>query len=61
VAEPVTLPLPCAHCHGAVEVQLEYVKGFTVMEPVSYQCPYCHKRNAFKAPGRILLAVKRER
>src|ERR1017187_994810 len=58
--DPVTLPVHCTHCGGAVELECEYATPRETLIPASYACPYCQKVNAFALAGRVLWAVKRD-
>jgi uncharacterized protein with PIN domain len=55
-AEPVTLPLRCAMCHGQVSVTYEPKPG---QDKDFYVCPHCGKTIWVAVPGSILPPVTR--
>ena len=58
--ENVSLPIFCAHCGGAVELQYEAAANRDTLLPATYDCPYCHETNPLKIPGRVLWVTERE-
>src|SRR5688572_14845926 len=69
VAEPVTLPVHCAHCGkratlqmSAWPVALHHASGQDTTPPLDHQqtwwCPWCHWENAGGFPDRIGWARK---
>jgi hypothetical protein len=58
--EHVSLPLFCAHCGGAIELQYEAATNRDTLVPAAYDCPYCHEANRLKIPGRVLWVTERD-
>ena len=57
ILEFLVLPIFCAHCGGAVDVQSEFDEDVDDMRIGEYACPSCEKPNVFRLPGRILWAA----
>jgi len=57
--EVITLPVTCAECGGAVELQCERVTNRDTQLPASYVCPRCGKTNHIMLPGRVVSVVPR--
>jgi hypothetical protein len=58
--EPVTLPVYCYHCGGAVRLHLEDWPDSPSASDVSAQswsCPYCRRSIDVTMPGRIVRAT----
>jgi hypothetical protein len=58
--ENISLPLFCAPCGGAVELQNEVATNRDTLLPATYDCPYCHETNSRKIPGRVLWVTERD-
>ena len=70
MSEPVTLPVHCAHCGGAVELQFTdwpsvlADDGGPADDALSLQtwtCPYCGAQNEGEFPDRVEWVTKRHR
>jgi len=55
-----TLLNNCAHCGGALTIQLTAWTAGNPEVPASFYCPYCDKQNRMSVPGRLAGATKRE-
>jgi hypothetical protein len=56
----LSLPLFCAFCQGAVELQYEREANPETVHVTLYECPYCHEENPLKIPGRVLWVTERD-
>lgn len=52
--EPVTLPLSCVHCGGAVTLEHEPPQRGDVIHRCAWQCPYCVKENSLELAAQFL-------
>jgi hypothetical protein len=60
-SEPVTLPVHCAHCHGAVTLQFHDWPGRDAPALTqAWVCPYCQRTNLGGFPGLLAWVTKRE-
>jgi hypothetical protein len=57
IPENVSIPIFCAFCHGAVELQYEESRE---PQDSAYRCPYCAVENSLSIPGRMLWVTERD-
>ena len=55
IGDPITLPLHCLECHGAISVTYQQQLSLTGRRNTenTYVCPHCHKEIRILLPGVI--------
>jgi hypothetical protein len=56
---PITLPLQCTRCQGAVTIEFDWSTRQGPVEEGHWSCPYCQEVQRLGAIGRVISVVKR--